>query len=335
MSFVRKILAILLAAGAASCGGPGVGPSGPTRVRIEPYLGVDPCLHLEAPSARVLAIAMPQEAGRIVHYSLAGEGILYQPADPAGGLRKGGGYGLDVGPEPRTVPRPHPAIWNRPYTWGKLGDGTIALSSEPCPVLGLKLDRQVTIDGRDGSLSIVQRMKNVAAVEQSYCLWDRTLCRPGGFTLIPLNRKSRFPAGWVLGKRNAAKLWDYDGERPAHESCRVLDGMLVVTSIGPEQKVGADSDAGWIAYVRGRLLFVKYYPYDPAGRYTDGGLSVAHYFSQSIAELEPISPEVTLAPGGTYVFPEKWTLTLLDGAVSSPEQARAVADSIPPSPFPR
>jgi hypothetical protein len=130
-------------------------------------------------------------------------------------------------------------------------------------------------------------------------------------------------------------LWDYDGETPAHESCRVLDGVLVVKSIGPEQKVGADSDAGWIAYVRGRVLFVKYYAYDPAGRYTDGGLSVAHYFSQTIAELEPISPEVTLAPGGDYVFPEKWTIALLDEAVTTPEQARAAAESIPPSPFAR
>ena len=333
---MRTFLAILFAAaGSLSCSGPGGGPAAPTRVRVEAYLGVDPCLILEAPAARVAAIAMPQEAGRIVHYSVGGESILHQPVDKEGGLRKGGGYGLDVGPEPRTVPRPHPAIWNNRHTWGKLGDSTIALASEPCPVLGLKVDRQVTIDGRTGSLSIAQRMKNVAGGEQSYCLWDRTLCKAGGFTLIPLNPKSRFRARWALGKRNAARLWDYDGESPAHESCRVVDGVLVVKSIGPEQKVGADSDAGWIAYVRGRVLFVKYYPYDPAGKYTDGGLSVAHYFSPTVAELEPISPEVTLAPGADYLFPEKWTIALLDDPVTSFDEARALAASIPPSPFRR
>jgi len=333
MGRVRTFLALAAALGALSCSS---APSaGPTRVRIEPYLGVDSCLFLEAPAVGVVAIAMPSEAGRLVHYSVEGESILYQPADPVGGLRKGGGYGLDVGPEPRTVPRPHPAIWTQRHGWGKLGDTSIALSSEPCPVLGLKVDRQVTIDGRDGSLSIAQRMKNVTAAEQSYCLWDRTLCKPGGFTLIPLNAKSRFRAGWALGKRNEKKLWDYDGDAPAHESCRVLDRMLVVRSIGPEQKVGADSDAGWIAYVRGRVLFVKYYAYDPAGRYTDGGLSVAHYYSQTIAELEPISPEVALAPGADYVFPERWTITQLDEAVTTFEEARAVAARVPPSPFRR
>ena len=38
--------------------------------------------------------------------------------------------------------------------------------------------------------------------------------------------------------------------------------------------MGADSDAGWIAYMRGRLLFVKYYPYFPNGAYPPNTLLV-------------------------------------------------------------
>jgi hypothetical protein len=109
--------------------------------------------------------------------------------------------------------------------------------------------------------------------------------------------------------------------------------MLVSKSQGKEQKMGADSDAGWIAYIRGRLLFVKYYPYKADGAYVDNGLSVAHYFNENLAELEPLSPEAKLAVDGEYVFPERWTLTRLPQNVTTHEEARQVAASIPPSPF--
>lgn len=324
MSPVRTISAVLLSAGLLSCAAEPAGP--PARIRWE---GQPPLLFLEAPGPAVVATVSPDRAGRIVRYSLGADSILWQAADG-----KGGGYGLDVGPEPRTVPLPHPEIDRQAYEWAKLGDLAVTLASAPCPSLGLRVHRQVSIDAATGALAIVARMKNVSAQEQSWCFWDRTLAVGGGFTLIPLNPKSRFKAKWVIGRRNAKKLWDYDGDAPAHENCRVLDGMLVVKSVGPEQKVGADSDAGWIGYVLGDLLFVKYYAYDPKGNYTDGGLSVAHYFNQRIAELEPMSPEVALPPGGESVFPERWTLRRLDAPVATFEEARVAAATVPPSPLP-
>ena len=80
---------------------------------------------------------------------------------------------------------------------------------------------------------------------------------------------------------------------------------------------------------------MKYYAYVPDGKYTDNGLSVAHYFNERIAELEPLSPEIALRPEGEYLFPERWTLTRLDHDVLTHEDARAVASKIPPSPFRR
>ena len=324
MSAVRSISAALLWTALLSCAGP---QAPPARIRIE---GQPALLLLEAPGPGVVAAVSPDRAGRIVRYALGGGDILWQPPDG-----RGGGYGLDVGPEPRTVPLPHPEVDRQPYEWAKLGDLGVTLTSAPCASLGLRIHRQLSIDPASGALSIVARMKNISAQEQSWCFWDRTLAAGGGFTLIPLNPKSRFKAKWAIGKRNERKLWDYDGDAPAHENCRVLGGLLVVKSVGPEQKVGADSDAGWIGYVRGDLLFVKYYAYDPGGKYSDGGLSVAHYFNARFAELEPIGPEVALPPGGEYVFPERWTLVRLAAPVATFEEARAAASSIPPSPLPR
>jgi hypothetical protein len=80
-------------------------------------------------------------------------------------------------------------------------------------------------------------------------------------------------------------------------------------------------------------LLVKFFPYFPKGDYTDGGNSVELYFDQSVAELEPLSPEVKLKPGAIYTFPEQWVLLELKKPVSTFEQARSLARQVPRSPF--
>jgi hypothetical protein len=100
-----------------------------------------------------------------------------------------------------------------------------------------------------------------------------------------------------------------------------------------EMKVGADSDAGWIAYAREKMLFVKYFPVFPKANYSDGGNTVEFYCSDRVAELEPLSPEITLKSGENYTFPEKWTLIELDKEVTGYEQARGLVKQIPRSPF--
>jgi hypothetical protein len=332
---MKKIAVALLLLAACSSGKT---PRVPPQVRIEPHLNADEAIHISAPDAKVVAVAIPQAAGRIVHFSLEGQNILWNP-DKNGAFQAEGGFGLDLGPE-RTIPE-HPVIWRQKHLWAKLGTNIVNLTSERDPAVGMRIAKQLSMDGSTGALDIVQRMVNVSEQNQSWCFWDRTLCKGGGFTIIPLNSKSRFAAKWVIGTRKVVngkvdgRWWEYNGDTPSHPAIKVLDGMLVAKSVGKEQKVGADSDGGWIAYIHERLLFVKYYPYDPKGKYTDNGLSVAHYFNERFAELEPLSPEAPLRPEAEYLWPERWTLTRLDRDITTHEEARAVASKIPPSPFTR
>src|SRR5262249_48959033 len=157
---------------------------------------------------------------------------------------------------------------------------------------------------------------------------DRTLCRGGGYALFALNPKSRFKAGWSI-RRQVEGRYVYDGDNPSDARVRVVDGGLVTEAKGPPLKVGADSDAEWIGYARGRLLFVKFYPYFATGDYTDGGNSVEFYCDDRVAELEPLSPEIRVKPKENYAFPEKWALIPLNAEVSSPEAARALVKRIP------
>jgi hypothetical protein len=304
--------------------------------RVDFYKGWNEALFLEAPQARVSARVVPEIGGRIVSFSLGDENILFENQDylgkslantKPGAIAQGYiGYNVDLGPELRGIPS-HLALWMGPHAW-TFEKGALVLSSAADPSVGVRLQKEVSLDPRSGTLDLIQRMKNVSESARTYCLWDRTLCRGGGFAMVALNSKSRFKAGWSL-----LKTGKFDGDDPRHPAVTVLDGVLVVHATGEATKLGADPDTGWIAYVRGKLLFIKYFPIEAEGRYSDGGNFVEIYFDPKVCELEPLSPEVTLRPGEEYSFPEKWVILELDQEVTSAEQARSLLGRIPASPF--
>ncbi len=295
---------------------------------------------LRAPEADATAIVAPSIGGRIVHYSVHGENILWENTNAFGqtlatstNAPNFGGYQLDIGPELRAPRIPqHDALWAAPHTASIVRDYTVRVTSPADTVTGVQLEKEITLDPDTGELGLTQRVRNMTVDrELSFCLWDRTLCNGGGFAFFPLNPRSRFPVGWSLRREFEGRLF-YDGDRPVHTNVKLLDGLLVSACAGDRAKLGADSDAGWIAYARGRLLFVKYFPHYAQGDYTDGGNSVELYFDHR-AELEPLSPEVKLKPGESYEFPELWRLIPLDRDVTTAEQARALVKSVPKSPF--
>jgi hypothetical protein len=308
----------------------------PEGIEKRPYMGWPESLILDGDL--VQAIVVPAIGGRITHYSLNGENIIYEIPESAGKTLANtktnfsvGGYQCDIGPEIRGIP-PHPALWMGAHSWQASKAHTLKLAS---PVeIGLQIDKEILIEPDSGDLGITQRLRNVSGQSVSYCLWDRTLCKGGGFAFFPLNKRSRFPARWSL-RREVDGKYLYDGQSPASPNVKVFDNLLVAKCSGPATKLGADSDAGWIAYARGKVLFVKFYPYFPEGKYTDGGNSVEVYFDEPVGELEPLSPEIQLQPGENYSFPEMWTLIELEKEVTSHEQVRGLLKKIPPSPFKR
>lgn len=305
-------------------------------VRVATYSGWEESMFLSGGDCK--AVIVPATGGRIAHYSLNGENILFEnPASFGKTLVNTpdgfwvGGYQCDIGPEIRGLPD-HPKIWMWPHRWRTPRENTVGVLSEPDLTVGLQLEKEIVMDPDTGELGIVQRMRNVIDKETAFCLWDRTLCKGDGFAFFPLNRSSRFPAGWSI-RNSVDKKYSYNGKDPSDARVKVLDGVLVTQAGGPALKVGADSDAGWIAYARGKLLFVKYFPFFPKGDYTDGGNSVEFYCDARIAELEPLSPEIKLKPGENYSFPEKWVLIELKDEVTTHAQARALVKRVPASPF--
>ena len=313
-----------------------------TDVAQETYGGWNDCLVLRGGDCK--AIVVPAIGGRVLNYSINGENIIFD--NPAGNGRtmlnssnfSAGGYQLDIGPELRGIPR-HTWLWQGPWAWRIPRPFTAHVFSDPDQIVGVQLDKEIVIDPDTGELGLTQRMRNITSNEVSHCLWDRTLSKGGGFAMFPLNSRSRFKAGWSQRLGRGVPEYRYEGDKPSDERVRILDGVLVAQAKAlpgaRELKVGADSEAGWIAYARGKVLFVKYFPVFPKANYSDGGNSVEFYCSERVAELEPISPEMKLKPNEAFSFPEKWVLIELDKEVTSYEQARALVKRIPKSPFPR
>jgi hypothetical protein len=307
-------------------------------IAVQTFRGWEECLVMEA--SGVQAIIAPAVGGRIVRYGVGAENIIFEnPASFGKTLGNAsasfwvGGFQCDIGPELRGIPN-HEALWVGLYRWQMPKDFTTKVTSERDLNVGVQIEKEIIIEPGTGDLGITQTMRNIAGKDVSYCLWDRTLCKNDGFAFFPLNKKSRFKAGWSL-RRVINEKYVYDGATPTSPNVRILKGVLVARCEGAATKVGADSDAGWIAYARGRLLFVKYFPYVPTGNYSDGGNSVELYFDENVAELEPLSPEVQLQPNEVYTFPEKWTLIELKEELLTFEEARAAVKLIPPSPFRR
>jgi hypothetical protein len=299
------------------------------------YLGWENSFVLTGSTIR--AVIVPALGGRILQYALNGENVLYEGPNSmrisaAIGLDSQiGGYQCDIGPEIRGIPA-HQRLWSGPYDAKPSEEFGVALKSEPDLRLGIQLEKEIMIDPESGDLGITQRMRNVSSNETAFCLWDRTACKGGGFAFFPLKKKSRFPARWSLRTSDNSQH-SYDGMKPQSPNVKIMNGFLVVKCDGEPTKLGADSEAGWIAYVRGKWLFVKYFPAYPKSQYTDGGNSVEVYFDPQITELGILSPETKLKSGESYDFPEKWTLVELDDRVSSFAEVRGLVKKVRPSPF--
>src|SRR5215510_340423 len=117
-------------------------------VRLETYNGWNDSLMLNAPGAKVKAVVVPAIGGRVAHYSLGGENIIYENPGSYGKTLTNtktnfsvGGYQCDLGPEIRGIPD-HRALWMGMYRWRPSGDYRAAVTSEADATLGVQLEKE-------------------------------------------------------------------------------------------------------------------------------------------------------------------------------------------------
>lgn len=306
-------------------------------VQFVNYNGWQNSIIIEAYEAEVEVVIVPAIGGRIMRYELYGESILYEnknaygvTLDDGGNPFFAGGYQFDIGPENRDYPVSVP-IWLGKWEVVKTGDYSVHLRSVADPKASAQLEKEIIVDPENGEIGIVQRIKNIGNNELDFSHWDKTVCRGGGFIVMPLSKSSKFPAGWSL-RRKVENIYVYDGIKPSSPNVRVLGKFVVAKADENALKIGSDSDAGWIAYILGSTMFVKYFPVVKGGNYYGDNVCFA-FLSDRIVEFGPVSAKKSVKPGESYDFPEKWTLIQLKETVTEFKQARAAGEKIPPSPF--
>ncbi|MCC7375289.1 MAG: hypothetical protein IT581_11605 [Verrucomicrobiales bacterium] len=288
---------------------------------------------LESRSEGVRAVVVPSVGGRVVSYGKRGENILWQNpnASSGGDASDPGGFQCDIGPMVSGL-KPHASLWSAPYTSSRRKNQALVMKSAEDKVLELELEKDVVLDPATGDLGFVHRIKNLSDRSQAYCLWHRIACRPGGFVMAQLNKKSRFAAGWSMLRETNGKL-SYDGKQPESAAVKLLDGVLVAQTGPNGARIGLDTGAQWVAYALGRTLFVVHFPVYSVATYSEGGNSVTVAWDDTKTEIAPHSPEARMASRKSYEFPLKWTWIDLPSEVTTHEQARALVDKIPGSPF--
>lgn len=310
----------------------------PAGVNQGPALGWTNALSLRDDHGKVMAVVVPDIGGRVVQYSRGGVNALLENPDSNGrtlaqfpGGFWVGGYQCDFGPGLLGRPERLP-VWLGPHDSVAPRDQTVETASPLDIVTGLRLLKSFTLDPDTGALGVMQRMVNASPNPTRHNLHDRTLCPAGGFVLFRLPKQSHHRGGWAV-LRPTETGSAFDGEQPASPNVAVFGDLLVAQAAGAPGKLGSDTDGGWVAYVRGRLLFVKYIQTWRGAAYAGAGHTVEFSWSDQMAALEVFSPLTALQPGQAFDFPELWQLIELKSPVTSFDDARAAAKKIPPSPF--
>lgn len=277
--------------------------------RFAEFHGYSQAVELTLGKAR--AILCPQAGGRVLEFSVGDRQSLYldeedRPrTDGKGGSMSAGRF--DFGPE-LTVPA-HPEIWSGTWTAEITGPHSARLVSPHSPQAGVQVLRDFELDASPtgaARLSCRQTLVNVSDQPREYCHWGRSFSPGGGICLIPLQGTSRFPAKYAMYEDSAII-----NVRNTDEKIRERDGFLEILAPPRKPKLGFDSSAGWLAYLRpDNTLFVKRFPVDPDRVYNEAaGLTLSVWYPTGPRiELEPIGPREKHQPGAAASFTEDWWL---------------------------
>jgi len=322
---IGRVVAWLLAATAAVCI---CGCSGLARgVRKVDYKGWKNCYEITNGSVKLVVV--PQLAGRVMHYSLDRENIMWedngrlgQTLEDVGKLYHPGGMMLDIYPTPEGR-EAYTKLWVGPYRVEQTGRYALRATSPETNETGLRLEKTYTMDPDTGAVDLDLKIINISDRDIQVSHWTRTFSQAPTFAFFPVNPASRFPNGWIkeAGGANANQP-----DNP--EQWMTHKGFMLLHYLGAQGQLTADSDAGWLAWARGRLVHAQRFSVDMSAKYALNDSTVS-FFTPSLkrkpttymVELEALSPIKTIKPGESCVWRQKWILFRNDRAVASKDDA--------------
>lgn len=211
-----------------------------------------------------------------------------------------GGHRLWHSPEnnPRTY-------WpdNSAVEWQK-NDGGIKVTQNTEPWVQIRKEMDITLNEKDSGVKIIHRITNKNAWPVEISAWAVTMMASGGFEIIPMpNSETGLLPNCMIS------LWPY----AKMNDPRVKWGeKYIILKQNPEIKqsfkLGLNNEHGWAAYCNGGNMFMKEFTYTADEKYPDFGVSYESYTSDTVLEMESLSPLKTLEPDKEIIHEENWKL---------------------------
>ena len=277
-------------------------------------------------NGRVTATICPQVGGRILQYQLGDDRVLAEQRQydgktlaTHGKYFHPGGYQLDVLPY---LDRKTPGYDDQragPWDVEVTGPYELRLSSSRTNPMGFHLTKTLSMDPETGALRVAQTITNHSKKAVTFGLWDRTWTSGARYVFFPVRTGRRFKAGWDFTENS--KRWRdipmimASGQYSLHEGLFVVDGKRSIHNA----QIVAECDAGWMAWAKNDLLYVKRFPFHPEATYGfDGGANVSVFtggVKLPVIEIEPTGPVQAIPPGESRTLRVVWELRRLEQPV--------------------
>lgn len=211
-----------------------------------------------------------------------------------------GGHRLWYAPE--KIPQTHQPD-NYGVTIESIEDGT-RLHQPTEPLTGIRKSIEIYLYADRAALTLTHRIKNTGLQSIELAPWAITMLKLGGMAILPQTIGAVDKHG-LLPNRNLI-LWQYT--RIDDSRLTLAKDFIRVHACAqlPPCKIGYLNRAGWIAYWRGDVLFVKRFTPHADQPHPDFNCNVEVYCNDGFIELETLAPTQQLKPHETIEHIETW-----------------------------
>ena len=185
-------------------------------------------------------------------------------------------------------------------------DGGIRTLQPGGNILGISKQMDITLDPGRNSVKILHTLTNHSDKVKDIAPWAPTVMAPDGMEVIPL--PAFIPHTERVLPNQHWSLWGYTD---FSDSRWMLGSKYLFFSQdrtkGPN-KLGIAHREGWVAYLLGEFMFVKYFKWRNDAVYPDGGVNFETFSNEEMLEIETLGPMISLKTDASVSLTEEWAL---------------------------
>lgn len=316
MQFLILVLVALVLTHLSVCGQDVEGTKTPAKPF--PFRGWQDCYRLANGETEVVIV--PAAGARVAVFAWKGKNVLHGIKEVDGKVLKEGENWMPWdGSAPDTVAPEGGSqlehIWLGKYSVSEASALRLKCASKENRKAGIRMEKEFSLDAEKPLLTIKRTITNLSDKASTWSFWERTLVPGGGMAVAPVNPKSAYaPAGWASREKEKTdppiEKYRYGPGKQIQENPQVVDGVLLLRSVGDGTGIGLDADQGWTGAIVGDIFFGITFPVwgdkpHPWGK----GINNVFYYAADRFELEPVSPYLQIGPGEKADWEIQWRLS--------------------------